>query len=429
MSRSLLIAALLLSTKAQAWDVPLHLSSHNPGPHSSGPIGCTFTHDDGQEFSGTITSDGLGGLLCSGIAEPLQDGGITSSMTEQGLTAEGSCAAVPDGTEGYADNTELVRTEDVEMDGQALQVYCDDPDHLAPGEVVMTETTDATSDSGEGVWVSLTTDTTHDHTDHEVVVTHTTVMADGSLVEEEVSYGTLTPDASGSLNTSFQAPAHVSKFDVVIRPVDPQGFALPMASFEASETGFETRVRSLEAQLDADGFHVQRGHSGLTLRLDTWGRMGAMNDAERIAPTEGDCADAHPNLPEPCISRVSYNREGITEFWQTMTNGFEQGWDLQTRPPGDGELLLNLTLEGAMDWVVDADGLGAQIRSSQGTVFRYEGLVVWDATGHGVEAALSPTATGLQIAVHCDEDATYPLTIDPEFKGRRKMKMRDRKMR
>lgn len=423
MSLSLILLSLFASSNALAWDVPLHLASYNPGPHSPGPIDCAYTNADGQEFSGTVTSDGNGGLLCSGIAEPTQEAVITALMTEQGLTAADTCAAVVEGTDGYIDNVELLRTDDLVLDGQALQIYCDDPDYVAPGEVVVTEAvqdaTDAVAlDSAtDGVTVEISTDVPDEEgVEHEIVVTYETTLADGTHVEEEIAYGKLAA-SNGRLKGSFRAPAHLDRFDVVVRPVDAAGFALSVPGFQASEGGFATRVRNLEGQLDADGFHVQRGESELSLRLDTWGRLGMMNVAERLAPALGDCGDAHPAMPGgDCVSRVEYRREGITEFWQTLPTGFEQGWTLETRPPGEGDLLLEVAIADALDWVVDADGLGARIRSSQGAVFRYEGLAVWGADGAPVQATMTPTDTGLLIAVHCDDDATYPLTIDPLIK-------------
>jgi hypothetical protein len=316
---------------------------------------------------------------------------------------------VADGSATLDSDPALVRAEDATLEGSALAVYCDNPDHTAPGEVVLTE-------GGEDT-VHLTVDA-HDHDahEHEVIVTETSVDSAGALVQSEVSYGVLTPDESGQLKTSFVAPQD-KRFEVRVRSVDPQGFARPLATFAAHDGGFEARVRSLEATVASSGVTVSQGVSGVTFRLDTWGRAGSMNPATDGVVSEGSCADAHPDLPEPCVSRVELQREGITEFWQTLSDGFEQGWTLATRPAGTDALLLDVALDGAADWVVDADGQGAQVRTGQGTVLRYEDLRVLDANGEVVPAHMGATATGLRLTIPCDASVAYPLTVDPAIKN------------
>ena len=403
------LLALLAAGPAHAWQVPLYQTSYDPGPHQPGePIPCTFTNDDGQSFTGTITSDGSGGLVCSGIAEPTQDAAIEASLSEQGLTVEGDCTVVAEGSASLDADPALTRVDDAELDGASLAVYCDDPTHTAPGEVtVLTEADDT---------VSLTVDA-HDHGDHahEVVVTEVSLDSTGQLVESELSYSVQTPDGSGQLKASFPAQEG-TRFEVKVRPVDPQGYAVPVASFGTTSEGFEARVRSLEATVTASGVTVSQGVSGVGFRLDSWGRAGAMNPPTDGVVVAGDCADAHPDLPEPCVSRVELQREGITEFWQTLSDGFEQGWTLATRPPGTDALLLDVALDGAVDWVVDADQQGAQVRTAQGPVLRYEQLLVLDAAGAVVPAEMSATDTGLRLTIPCDASVAYPLTVDPMIK-------------
>ncbi len=101
--RSLIFASLFLSTNAFAWSVPLNQASYDPGPHTPGPIDCTYTNDDGQEFSGTITSDGSGGLLCSGYAIPNDDDIIEAELADRGIALEGEPGGIVDDGEGNFD--------------------------------------------------------------------------------------------------------------------------------------------------------------------------------------------------------------------------------------------------------------------------------------------------------------------------------------
>lgn len=403
------LLTLLAAGPAHAWQAPLHLTTYSPGPHTpEEPVNCTYTHDDGESFTGTITSDGSGGLVCDGIAEPTQDAAIEADLADQDLVAAGDCAVVAEGSANLDEDPALTRAEDLTLNGQSLAVYCDNPHHTSSGESVLTASNE------ESVTLTIDAHENGGHL-HEVIVTQTELDPNGELVESELDYRVLTPDESGQLTAEFPANEG-QRFKVNVRPIDTQGFALPLAEFQTTDTGFEARVRGLQASVEPTGVTVGTGVQTVTFRLDRWGRDGHDTPAQTPLVTQGDCIDAHPELPEPCVSRVELQRDGIQEFWQTLSDGFEQGWTLQDKPAGTGELYLDVTLQGAIDWVVDADGSGAQVRTSQGTVLRYEQLVVFDANGSVVPAQMQPTESGLRIAVPSDEGAQYPLTVDPLIK-------------
>jgi hypothetical protein len=59
-------AALMISSTAFAWSVPLSSAEYSAGPHPAGQdIDCTYTNDDGQVFNGTIQGPS-GSLVCAG---------------------------------------------------------------------------------------------------------------------------------------------------------------------------------------------------------------------------------------------------------------------------------------------------------------------------------------------------------------------------
>jgi hypothetical protein len=59
-------AALMISSTAFAWSVPLSSAEYSAGPHPAGQdIDCTYTNDDGQVFSGTVQGPS-GSLVCAG---------------------------------------------------------------------------------------------------------------------------------------------------------------------------------------------------------------------------------------------------------------------------------------------------------------------------------------------------------------------------
>ncbi len=107
--------------------------------------------------------------------------------------------------------------------------------------------------------------------------------------------------------------------------------------------------------------------------------------------------------PEIGGNRVSYANDGITEWWQVLPVGFEQGFIISKRPDGKGKLVIAL----------DASRSG-ELRNDElawGRV-HYGKLVVTDANGKIVPATLKSEGDRILIAVS-DSHASYPLTVDP----------------
>ncbi len=184
-------------------------------------------------------------------------------------------------------------------------------------------------------------------------------------------------------------------------------------SFRERDGGFTAAIGGLRVDVDSRGLLARNGEDSLTLRLVSWGREGAEQAVDDVAPLLGECASPTLRVPDgDCHRRVEFPRHGLTEFWQAAEGGFEQGWQVDARPDGAEVLALQLEIGGAQHWEVDADGRGAQIWSSAGGSWRYEGLEVWDAVGEPHRAWMRASERGLVVLV-LDSDAVYPLTIDP----------------
>ena len=168
----------------------------------------------------------------------------------------------------------------------------------------------------------------------------------------------------------------------------------PTPSVELSSAG-------LGGQLDADGLVAWQGDDALGVQLSAWGRDGALTSAQPVGPVEF------------CSPRceVRFERPGLTGWWRSSDTGLEQGWEVHSRPPGQGELVLALQLDGA-DWVqVDEDALGVAI-GTPAARWSYGGLRAWDATGQELPARMEATSDGLAVRVD-DAGARYPLVVDP----------------
>jgi hypothetical protein len=138
------------------------------------------------------------------------------------------------------------------------------------------------------------------------------------------------------------------------------------------------------------------------LALVAWGRDGAM---EAASPARASVLD----------DRVSYDRGAIEEWYVNSPRGLEQGFDVDSPPPtdGNGPLILELALSGTLSAFPDPLGASIEFRTPAGaTVLRYAELRVVDARDREVPAAFEMIGGSLRIVVR-DADAVYPLVVDP----------------
>ncbi len=132
-----------------------------------------------------------------------------------------------------------------------------------------------------------------------------------------------------------------------------------------------------------------------TLRLDSSKASGWQTDATRAERPAGPA---------------------LTEWYENRADGLEHGFTLAARPAAAGET--GFSLDMALDGLIaeaDPDRAGDLVFTDPATdqaVLAYRNLKVWDATGRELAAAMRPTARGLRFTVR-DEDAAYPVTIDP----------------
>ena len=110
---------------------------------------------------------------------------------------------------------------------------------------------------------------------------------------------------------------------------------------------------------------------------------------------------------------VRYSRPGLTEEYQVNVDGVRQDFCVAARLEGEGELSLELALEGASADLAGA-GLRLTLHGSQRTLI-YHRLQVTDALGKNLSARFEILAPG-RLAVQVDDaNAVYPVRIDPTF--------------
>ncbi len=139
--------------------------------------------------------------------------------------------------------------------------------------------------------------------------------------------------------------------------------------------------------------------------------------------------DLQPAAPAQLVAdgkRIEYRRDGpstgsgqaLVEWYVNDENGLEQGFTINQRPPSSSdqssELILNLAVSGNLTPNLIDDGQVIEFTTTSGgvRVLRYSDLHAYDATGRRLPAHFSLSGLSISIVVD-DENAIYPLTIDP----------------
>lgn len=115
-------------------------------------------------------------------------------------------------------------------------------------------------------------------------------------------------------------------------------------------------------------------------------------------------------------SRVAIERSGVTEWFENSALGLEQGFTLSRRSRGDGPLILDLRVEHARARVLEA-GSAVELTTDSGRTLRYGKLLAEDSAGKLLASRMDVPAPGTIRLVVEDENAVYPLLIDPLLTG------------
>ncbi|MBI5362767.1 MAG: VCBS repeat-containing protein [Planctomycetes bacterium] len=111
-------------------------------------------------------------------------------------------------------------------------------------------------------------------------------------------------------------------------------------------------------------------------------------------------------------SRLSIARGAITEWFVEDALGFEQGWDVPAKPAGDGEVSIEVAVDGVGARIAE-NGRSADFIDGTGTRWlHYMRLAAYDAAKKPLPARLVGVPGGLAVRVD-DRGAAYPITIDP----------------
>jgi len=111
---------------------------------------------------------------------------------------------------------------------------------------------------------------------------------------------------------------------------------------------------------------------------------------------------------EAGFSKLSFKRPGISEWYVNEAKGLHH-WFKVERKVGDGNLWVKLATSGATGVQTGPDSI--QFKTSASTL-SYSGLKVWDANGKRLTSTMELRGAEIVLGVD-DENAVYPVTIDP----------------
>jgi hypothetical protein len=132
----------------------------------------------------------------------------------------------------------------------------------------------------------------------------------------------------------------------------------------------------------------------------------------------GDAVDAAVGLSATgevrlAGSQVQFVRSGLREDYAVSMDGVRQDFVLTERPGGVGDLRIDLRVAGARASAA-ADGVRLVLEGS-GRELAYHRLHVTDLTGHMLSARLEVLSSDRLVVRVADQDAVYPVRIDPTF--------------
>ena len=183
---------------------------------------------------------------------------------------------------------------------------------------------------------------------------------------------------------------------------------------QAAGAGFRAtnRAQNLRATFSARGIAVtsRDGSGEVTLALSAWGREGTMAPAVPADPAEGTCiAGGGVDAFGDCLRRIEFARPGLVEWWENQPDGLEQGFTVTGPPDGDGALVFELAVTGAITEVENDEALLVRRDSEP---LRFAELAAWDERGRSLPAWMEETEAGLRLVVD-DSGAIGVVTVDP----------------
>lgn len=167
----------------------------------------------------------------------------------------------------------------------------------------------------------------------------------------------------------------------------------------------------IQGTFDLDGAWLDHHGARVGVRTARWGRPGALEVVTPTALGLGACALGQEDPTGACIRALAIQSAGLTESWSSTDQGFAQEWTVDAPPGGDGDLLLDVVIEGATAELDDGE---LWLYGEDGGTWIVSGFSAWDADGVPLTLQIEEREDGYRLRLR-DAAARYPVTIDPEY--------------
>ena len=225
-----------------------------------------------------------------------------------------------------------------------------------------------------------------------------------------VQLGLIGSENSAPANTP--APLHLQiKPGEVPRGLKPAGWQNVQAQIQAAryEISRDGSSGALNGENPMQAMRLRFTETGLAVA--TAAASPALQVSTASFGRRGQRADVRPATPQAQGNRVEYSRNGITEWFVNRADGVEHGYSVEQAPAGEGEVRIELALDGGHQ--AHAARNGITISGAIGThALSYDKLVVTDAAGRHLPARLEGKGSRVLLA-YDDTHAQYPVTVDP----------------
>ncbi len=175
-------------------------------------------------------------------------------------------------------------------------------------------------------------------------------------------------------------------------------------------------AQQLDAQFTRDGVQLRPANDRQNWSLGM--KLRGVGYGERLSNvTPGEVSAQGNRVEIRHQSQIPNLKSQITEWYVNKPEGLEQGFTLDAAPGerrAGEQLRLALALDGDLRAQVVDDGQAIELRRGEATVLSYDHLVVRDARGQQLPAAMRVAKGEVWLEVD-DAEAQYPVTIDPTF--------------
>lgn len=190
--------------------------------------------------------------------------------------------------------------------------------------------------------------------------------------------------------------------DMLAKQVQPGN--MPISQQADGSFRLDNSMQDVAARVSTQGVRFEstsdtEGGGSFGLSLAQWGREGTLQPANSTRIYRNGDAVIHTHAG------------GIAEQFTNTSDGIRQDFIIPVKPHGNGELQVQLALDGATA-KAKADGISVVLDESRREL-TYDRLQVTDANQKKIPAHMELVASNSIRIVVDDSSAQYPLTIDP----------------